>query len=197
MEFLRHFTQAFSDGIDRFVSWFTALFEYFIAIGVRQETLILILIGGGISFLVMLVALFLAMSKVRLRSGRVAAETPAKPALKKSTSRFSQMFKPKADNGQNMTADVKENADMSANGKGFAIFKKRKKPSRPKVARDSHKADGPHTMGQDAADTVISQLTQIERDMLALKELYEAGHITVDVYVSESRTLYERAKTLQ
>ena len=32
--------------------------------------------------------------------------------------------------------------------------------------------------------------------MLALKELYQSGHITVDVYVSESKTLYEKAKAL-
>lgn len=192
MDFLRHFTQAFSDGIDRFIGWFTALFEYFIAIGVRQETLILILIGGGVSFILILVALFMAMAKVRLRRGSASAEKPSKPAMEKSKTRFSALFKPKAPQPTEGRAAVQEGGKQV--GKGFAIFKKRKKPARPNAERSRGSRTEP---ASNAGDTVISQLFQIERDMLALKELYEAGHISVDVYVSESRTLYDRAKALQ
>ncbi len=39
-------------------------------------------------------------------------------------------------------------------------------------------------------------LKMIETDMKALKELYEAGRIKSELYVSESRYLYETAKAI-
>ena len=41
-----------------------------------------------------------------------------------------------------------------------------------------------------------SDLKIIETDMKALKELYTAGRIQADIYVSESRSLYESAKAI-
>ena len=41
-----------------------------------------------------------------------------------------------------------------------------------------------------------SDLKIIETDMKALKELYTAGRIQADIYVSESRSLYEAAKAI-
>ncbi len=38
-------------------------------------------------------------------------------------------------------------------------------------------------------------LSSIETEMLALKELYSSGHINADVYVAETRILYEKAQT--
>jgi hypothetical protein len=43
---------------------------------------------------------------------------------------------------------------------------------------------------------VIEELELIEKNMIALKSLFHDGHITRDVYVDETRTLYTQAKTL-
>ena len=43
---------------------------------------------------------------------------------------------------------------------------------------------------------VIEELELIEKNMIALKGLFHDGHITRDVYVDETRTLYNHAKTL-
>ena len=190
MEILSHFANTFSDGINGFIGWFTNLFQYLISIGVRPETIIIILVAGGLGILILLVLIFMGLSRFKLGRGNVKApkreKTPAehtkKPA-QKNASRFSAMFKPKADAAA-QDAAVQNAAGPAEKPKGFAIFKKKAKAPRPKPAQ------------QQPADQVVGQLAEIERDMLALKELYQSGHIKVDVYVSESRTLYEKAKAL-
>ena len=194
MEILSHFANTFSDGINGFIGWFTTLFQYLVSIGVRPETIIIILVAGGLGVLILIVLIFIGLSRFKLGRGNVkapkrekaAAEKVKKPA-QKNASRFSAMFKPKADvAAQDMDGQVA--AGPAEKPKGFAIFKKKAKAARPKPAQQQS-ADP--MLGQ-----VVGQLAEIERDMLALKELYESGHIKVDVYVSESRTLYEKAKAL-
>ena len=48
----------------------------------------------------------------------------------------------------------------------------------------------------DAKDQSIVTLLDIEHDMLALKNLHEAGKISTDAYVDETRKLYRQAQTL-
>ena len=191
MEILSHFAEAFSDGVDRFPGVFTSLFQYLISIGVRQETLILILIGG-ISF--PLIALLIYLSKI-------STKRPLLPRVKssqgtervKNSSRFSAMFSSKAD-----LVEKSDKPAGGASGKSFTIFKKKTKLSRDKYKdRDAESlersGDGKTDQG---GDNVVSKLAEIERDMLALKELYQAGHINVNIYVNESKVLYEKAKAL-
>lgn len=199
MEILSHFANTFSDGINGFIGWFTNLFQYLVSIGVRPETIIIILVAGGLGILILLVLIFMGLSRFKLGRGNVkapkrekaSAEKVKKPA-QKNASRFSAMFKPKADAAAQdaavQDAAVRDSAGPAEKPKGFAIFKKKAKAARPKPAQQQS-ADP--MLGQ-----VVGQLAEIERDMLALKELYESGHIKVDVYVSESRTLYEKAKAL-
>ena len=189
MEFLSHFANAFSDGVDNFIGWFTGLFQYFVSIGVRQETLILILVAGGVSLLILLVLAFIGLSKLKL--GRISLKIPRSEKPKqhaqvgpKNATRFSALFKPKT------PSETAAAAAPKGSGGGFAIFKKKKAPQRPKPSEQPNVETG------SVADKVVGKLSEIERDMLALKELYQSGHITVDVYVSESRTLYEKAKAL-
>lgn len=49
---------------------------------------------------------------------------------------------------------------------------------------------------EDGAGTGEPDLKTIEADMKAVKELYTAGRINADLYISESRNLYEAAKAL-
>jgi len=45
-------------------------------------------------------------------------------------------------------------------------------------------------------DRSMVALLDIEHDMLALKKLHEAGKISTDAYVDETRKLYRQAQTL-
>jgi hypothetical protein len=63
-------------------------------------------------------------------------------------------------------------------GRGFSFFKKE-----PDA--------GAEAAGEDAA------LKAIEQEMLAVRQLYSNGHLIKEVYVSETRRLYEKARTLK
>ena len=69
-------------------------------------------------------------------------------------------------------------ADETNSGQGFSFF--RKEPN-----------SGSESAGEDAA------LKAIEQEMLAVRQLYSNGHLIKEVYVSETRQLYEKARTLK
>ena len=69
-------------------------------------------------------------------------------------------------------------ADETNSGQGFSFFKKEP---------DS----GSEAAGEDAA------LKAIEQEMLAVRKLYSNGHLIKEVYVSETRRLYEKASELR
>ena len=56
--------------------------------------------------------------------------------------------------------------------------------------------DDADDMAEDESDPSMRDLRQIERDMLALKELFDAGLIKAQVYISESKSLYQAAKAI-
>ena len=68
--------------------------------------------------------------------------------------------------------------DEISNGQGFSFFKK-------------EPGAGLEVAGEDAA------LEVIEQEMLAVRQLYNNGHLIKEVYVSETRRLYEKAWTLK
>ncbi|MGC6440267.1 MAG: hypothetical protein ACON4Q_06495, partial [Candidatus Puniceispirillaceae bacterium] len=55
-------------------------------------------------------------------------------------------------------------------------------------------AAAPHQ--SDSEKRLSNRLMSIEQEMLALKELYQDGQITRDVYVNETRHLYGEAEKL-
>jgi hypothetical protein len=69
-------------------------------------------------------------------------------------------------------------ADETNSGQGFSFFKK-------------EPGSGSEAAGEDAA------LKAIEQEMLAARQLYSNGHLIKEVYVSETRRLYEKARTLK
>ena len=68
--------------------------------------------------------------------------------------------------------------DEISNGQGFSFFKK-------------ELGTGSEAAGEDVA------LEAIEQEMLAVRQLYNNGHLIKEVYVSETRRLYEKAWTLK
>lgn len=166
MEYLTHLKETFLDGVAGFTDLFSALFSYFISIGVREETLLVILIAGGISMLILFAAILLSLSRVKL--GASSAPTQPKNA-KKARKKPAQSEK------------------VVGPDPAFAIFKKRKNKSKEMQSPE----EVPMVSG-----THLDTLSEIERDMLALKELHMTGHIGLDVYVQETKKLYDQAKNL-
>ena len=70
-------------------------------------------------------------------------------------------------------------------GEDFKIFKRTASASQP--------ASEPKVRTEIDED---NELAIIEKNMVRLKELFHEGHITRDVYVDETRTLYHQAKSL-
>ena len=57
-------------------------------------------------------------------------------------------------------------------------------------------SDHPIKDKRDDHDPVMRDLRHIEQDMLALKELFDAGLIKAQTYISESKLLYQAAKNI-
>jgi len=106
------------------------LFEYALSFGITPDEMVVILIGAGIAFLVLL---FL-MSRLVRKSG--ATRRPRSP-----------------------------------------------RHEIPPVDRPGDEDNQ-------------RKLSEIEREMIALRELYDAGRIDASVYLDETRDLYNKAKSL-
>ena len=65
-----------------------------------------------------------------------------------------------------------------------------------KIFRRTPLATPKKQMSLSESEPVTEELELIEKNMIALKGLFHDGHITRDVYVDETRTLYNQAKTL-
>ena len=91
--------------------------------------------------------------------------------------------------------DPAENAE--AQPTGFTFFK------RKSAAKEAHSApahdvsSGGDANGADAADAAgdAAVLAGLEQEMLATRQLYLDGMISKEVYVSETRALYQKAQT--
>ena len=158
---LNSLTTIFLGPYDMISQQISIFFDWLVKKGVREDTLIIILVAGGISLLLLIMGLILALIKF-LRKKK--AKKSAKPQKEKSPK------KPKV--GQVKGPDPR-----------FAIFKK----------RDNKKAQKEPAQ-KPVKDRNVEALTEIERDMLALKELFDAGHIDASIYVEETRKLYDKAQ---
>ena len=86
--------------------------------------------------------------------------------------------------GENPVPDMPAEP-VSSIDEDFKIFK-RAAPSDPSTVKPSARLQ----IDED------NELAIIEKNMMRLKELFHEGHITRDVYVDETRTLYHQAKSL-
>ena len=117
------------------------------------------------------------------------------------------------------TAVVKP--EKSKAGPKFTLFRRKKKakpttqdsttaPQKSAIEQAAEKAADPQASAQmtqagivasaphqsDSEKRLSNRLMSIEQEMLALKELYQDGQITRDVYVNETRHLYGEAEKL-
>ena len=165
---LNSLTTIFLGPYDIISQQISIFFDWLVSKGVREDTLIIILVAGGISLLLLVLGLLLALFKF-LRKNAKKSKKPAKSTESKKT-KNTQMY---------------EATSVKGPDPRFAIFKKRKNKKAKQVS-----AEAP------VLDQNVAVLTEIERDMLALKELFDAGHIDAKVYVEETRKLYDKAQQL-
>ena len=165
---LNSLTTIFLGPYDIISQQISIFFDWLVSKGVREDTLIIILVAGGISLLLLVLGLLLALFKF-LRKNAKKSKKPTKSTESKKTK----------------NTQMSEATSVKGPDPRFAIFKKRKNKKAKQVP-----AEAP------VLDQNVAVLTEIERDMLALKELFDAGHIDAKVYVEETRKLYDKAQQL-
>jgi hypothetical protein len=95
------------------------------------------------------------------------------------------MPKSPLDEGQNKGQSISSSVmSLSDDEEGFKVFR-RTTPAKPK-----NQALLPETT------PVTDELRLIELSMISLKDMFRTGYITRDVYVDETRMLYNQAKSL-
>jgi hypothetical protein len=63
-------------------------------------------------------------------------------------------------------------------------------------AEPQRQEDDTDQAGQEQSDPSMRELRRIEQDMMALKELFDAGLIKARIYINESKSLYLAAKAI-
>ena len=95
------------------------------------------------------------------------------------------MPKSPLDEGQNKGQSISSSAmSLSDDEEGFKVFR-RTTPAKPK-----NQAPLPETT------PITDELRLVEQSMMSLKDMFRTGYITRDVYVDETRMLYNQAKSL-
>ena len=117
-----------------------------------------------------------------------SAATPATTATPENPA--TEVAKPAA-----AEMDPAENAE--AQPTGFTFFKRKSAATEPRSAPAHDMSSGGDANGADAADAAGDDavLAGLEQEMLATRQLYLDGMISKEVYVSETRALYQKAQT--
>ena len=121
----------------------------------------------------------------RKTSDSFRAEKPAAEPI------ISETIQPEGDDALTAQSSNKiENSEFVAEHvEDFQIFKR---PRQKSILADR---TAPSLETKDQMSTA-DHLRLIEKEMVRLRELYQGGHITRDMYVDETRTLYHQAREL-
>lgn len=80
----------------------------------------------------------------------------------------------------------------------FTFFRRKKKSPSTKTPPNSDAAEsGAGEPETSSYDEELKVLNDVEQEMLATRQLYINGHISKDVYVAETRALYERVQNAE
>ena len=163
-----------------------SVLDLFAAFDIADPAQILVLLLGGILVLLLVLIILIA---ARGRSAPAAAEPErAEPPVFSPAEQAPDSPAPAAP----PVASPVEAGPASAEAEQLEEFRifKRPKGAPAKSARPSSPA---------AADEQLStteHLQLIEKNMIRLRDLYQGGHITRDMYVDETRSLYHQARGL-
>ena len=169
--------------------------ELFSAFGVTDPARILIILLSLVLGILLVFILLIAFrgrpsdSKLSNQKEDAAdqdrAETPAaKPIIPKAT---------RPEGGDPLAAQSLnkiENSELAAElGEDFQIFKRPRQKSNPAEQT---------TTSLEVTDRMSTpdHLRLIEKEMVRLRDLYQSGHITRDMYIDETQSLYIQAREL-
>ena len=183
-----------------------ALLDLFAAFNIADPAQVLILLLSGILVLLLVLIIVIAARGRSVPSPVAGADTPEaslagsnRPESNLAESNLAGSNRPKSNLVQaaeqlpegTASARAAQEAGLPAESEqleDFKIFKRPKgaaKPARPatSVAADDQLSTADH-------------LRLIEKNMVRLRDLYQGGHITRDMYVDETRSLYHQARGL-
>ena len=125
----------------------------------------------------------------------ISAETADSAFTTNATTSASQI-EPTRPVTQNTADNLNENAIAQANG--FTFFKRKSSTRECAAAPLSDTSSGEEDYTSNNASTAFGDehvLASLEQEMLATRQLYLDGTISKEVYVSETRALYQKAKS--
>ena len=163
-----------------------AVLDLFAAFDIADPARILILLLGGILALLLVLIILIAARGRTAPAAASVSDTTEPPRLNPAeqapaVAAPDMPVAPSVDTSP-LPADAEPLED-------FRIFKRPKgapvKPARP---------SSPSAADEQLSTTEHLQL--IEKNMIRLRDLYQGGHITRDMYVDETRSLYHQARGL-
>ena len=161
--------------------------DLFAAFNIADSAQILVLLLGAVLALLLVLIILIA---VRGRSAAAAvpasASVPDKtepPVLSSSEPAFDKLAS--AAPAVEASPALPESEQLE----DFRIFK------RPKAASAKPARTAPVASADENLSTT-DNLQLIEKNMIRLRDLYQGGHITRDMYVDETRSLYHQARGL-
>jgi len=161
--------------------------DLFAAFDIADSAQILVLLLGAVLALLLVLIILIA---VRGRSAAAAvpasASVPDKtepPVLSSSEPAFDKLAS--AAPAVEASPALPESEQLE----DFRIFK-RPKAASAKPARTTSVASADENL------STTDNLQLIEKNMIRLRDLYQGGHITRDMYVDETRSLYHQARGL-
>lgn len=160
------------------------LLDLFAAVDVADNTQVVILLLSAILGLLLLLIVIIA---VRGRSAGEGASA-SQPSLSPAASDDQTTERPTPPQAA-LTEDSPEASAESEMVEDFRIFKK------PKTGSGKAARTGLDTPSAEQLSTT-EHLRLIEKNMIRLRDLYQGGHITRDMYIDETRSLYHQARGL-
>ena len=145
-----------------------------------QQYGILLIIVGLILVVLLLVLLILRRRATAKKGLRPAAAAAANLGSDEQSSDAVQM---------EITIAQENPVEQAKTDGGFQLFKKKKSKSA--------KQKKPSAKSAEADAEIVARLEDLEQQMLALRELFRAGDITRNVYIAETKALYDIAQTLR
>ena len=125
----------------------------------------------------------------------ISAET-AESAFTTNANTSASQIEPTRPVTQNTGDNLNENASAQANG--FTFFKRKSSTRECAAAPFSDTSSGEEDYTSNNTLTALGDddvLAGLEQEMLATRQLYLDGTISKEVYVSETRALYQKAKS--
>ena len=169
--------------------------DLFGAFGITDPAQMLIVvlssILGVLIILIILVAFLGRPSKDSGSFNQMKVDTSAKTNMPELEPLISGNRQPDSDDASAaLKADnLKHGSGVAEQVEDFQIFKRPKKKGRLAGQLELSSSQGEQM-------TTAEHLRLIEKEMVRLRDLYRGGHITRDMYVDETRTLYHQARGL-